>query len=188
MYADPYATGVLQQAHHERLVANLEGYARDAGIQPFWIWTALAKTVSEAEIEYVRDFRKHKIDGLVQGLVYFRLTSKAEPEKHMSALAGALVRNFIRARVMTLGNVLDRISKGGDIEATCLLIPNFHLSKDEGGSIAAWQVQYIYDLLVQRAQEGLQTVIYTSDLSLLRKDYGLAISRLIENNYTTCAL
>lgn len=188
MHADPYATGVLQEAHHSRLVANLDGFARDAGIQPHWIWTPLKQIVSEAEIEYVRDFRKHKVEGLVQGLVYFRLTSKAEPEKHMSALAGALVRNFIRARVMTVGNVLDAIGAGGEIEATCLLIPNFHLSKTEGGNIAKWQVQQLYDLLVNRAQRGLQTVVYTSNLGDLRADYGLAMGRLIENNYTTCAI
>ena len=186
MNADPYASGVLQEAHHARLVANLDGFARDAGIQPFWIWTPLAKTVGETEIEYISDFRRHRVEGLVQGLCYVRETAKAEPEKHMAALAGALVRNFIRARMMTLGSVLDTLSKHEEIEATCLLIPNFHLSKDEGGNIASWQVQHLHDLLVQRGQSGLQTVVYTSDMTVLRKDYGLAIGRLIENNYITC--
>ena len=188
MIADPYATGVLQKAHHERLVAGIDGFARDAGIQPFWIWTPLAKTVSEAEIDYIRDFRKHKVEGLVQGLCYVRTHDSGEVEKHMAALAGALVRNFIRARVLTLGNVLDHIARKEEIEATCLLIPNFHLSKLESGSIASWQTNGLYDLLVDRGQSGLQTVVYTSGLDSLRKDYGLAIGRLIENNYIACEI
>ena len=183
-----YKTGVLEEATHGRLVQNLDGFARDAGIQPFWIWTPLSDTVSQAEIDYVREFRKHKVQGKVQGLAYFRLTGKAEPEKHMAALAGALVRNFVRARVMTLGGVLDALAKHEEIEATCLLIPNFHLSKGEGGGIATWQTHMLYDLLVNRAQTGLQTVIYVTDYETLRKDYGLAIGRLIEANYVACAL
>ena len=183
-----YKTGVLQEAYHERLVANLDGFARDAGIQPFWIWTPLADTVSVAEIEYVREFRKHRVEGKTQGLAYFRVTTKAEPERHMAALAGALVRNFVRARVMTVGSILDATAKREEIEATCLMIPNFHLSKDEGGNIASWQVQNLHDLLVQRGQSGLQTVVYVSDFDTLRNDYGLALGRLIETNYIACAL
>ena len=183
-----YKSGVLQKAHHERLVANIDGFARDAGIQPFWIWTPLAETVSAAEIDYVREFRRHRVEGKVQGLAYFRVTTKAEPERHMAALAGALVRNFVRARVMTLGKVLDAMAKHEEVEATCLLIPNFHLSKNEGGNIASWQVQHLHDLLVQRGQSGLQTVVYVSDFDSLRHDYGFALSRLIETNYIACAL
>ena len=183
-----YKSGVLKEAHHARLVQNIDGFARDAGIQPFWIWTPLAETVSAAEIDYVREFRKHRVEGKVQGLAYFRLTSKAEPERHMAALAGALVRNFVRARVMTLGSVLDAVAKREEVEATCLLIPNFHFAKEEGGNIASWQVQHVHDLLVQRGQSGLQTVVYVSDFDSLRHDYGFALSRLIETNYIACAL
>jgi len=116
------------------------------------------------------------------------VTTKAEPERHMAALAGALVRNFVRARVMTLGKVLDAMAKHEEVEATCLLIPNFHLSKNEGGNIASWQVQHLHDLLVQRGQSGLQTVVYVSDFDSLRHDFGFALSRLIETNYIACAL
>ena len=45
-----------------------------------------------------------------------------------------------------------------------LLIPNFFHSKDEGGSILQWQATSLYDLLLQRAAEGRQTVLYATEL------------------------
>jgi len=35
---DPYAYGVLTKEHHERLVADLDGFASDAGIPPHWVY------------------------------------------------------------------------------------------------------------------------------------------------------
>ena len=51
--ANPYATGVLSEEHHHRLVADLANFAKDAGIQPRWIWTALADTCGPEAVEYV---------------------------------------------------------------------------------------------------------------------------------------
>ena len=101
----------------------------------------------------------------------------------MAAIAGALVRNFIRARVMTLGAVLDLLAAREPVVATALLIPNFYLSKDEGGGIAKWQTQALHDLLIEREQTSLQTIIYATSLADMGKDYGTAFSRLVDNHF-----
>ncbi len=183
MRFDPYASGILNREEHERLVANIVEYAKDAGIQPRWIWTAVADTCSETEIEYLRAFRRIKIAGTVQGLCYFRKTKDADPETRMFAIAGCLVRNFCRARVMTLGVLLDHIAKDGDVPATCLLVPNFALSKGEGGHLAPWQSQAIYDLLVQRASDRVQTILYATSAAAISDMYGLAARRTIETHF-----
>jgi hypothetical protein len=104
---DPYATGVLDKEVHDRLVADLGTYTRDAGIQPQWVWTKLSKTCGPTEMDYVRKFRFHQDAGAVHGLCYVRESgSDADVEEHMSAIAGAFLRNFIRARVMTVHRVL----------------------------------------------------------------------------------
>jgi hypothetical protein len=182
MLTDPYATGVLDKEIHGRLVQNLEHYAKDAGIMPFWVWTKLSDTCGPDELDYARQFNIHRAKGLTQGLCYLRATTKADPVDHMFALAGALVRNFIRARVMTLSKVIEHIN-GGGVDATALLIPNFCLSKQEGGNIHQWQAQVMNDLLMQRAQEGNQTILYATSLDDIKNAYGLVTQQLVKTRF-----
>lgn len=184
MHFDPYASGVLDKEHHDRLVANLPGYARDAGIQPHWITRKLADTCGKAEVDYVRKFNIHRAECVIQGLCFVRSTPDADPYDRMAAIAGALVRNFVRARVMSLTTVADLLWNREEIVATALLIPNFYLSQDEGaGSLAKVHVQSLYDLLLQRGQGGLQTVIYATSLTGMAKEYGTAFSRLVDGHF-----
>jgi hypothetical protein len=184
MLTDPYATGVLVKEHHDRLVADIDNFAADAGIQAHWLWQHLGETCGEVAVEYVRRFNHHRHGGEIAGLCLVRGSSSlALVEPHMAAIAAALVRNFVRARVITLGRVLQYCAAGDPPEATCLLIPNFFIPKQDGGTIASWQVSALYDLLIQRQALGLQTVVYVSDMSGLEKEYGLAFSSLIKHAY-----
>ena len=179
MTGDPYASGVLNPDEHDRLVANIAAYAKDAGIAPRWIWTKMSEVCGPAELEYARKFPHHRVEGKVQGFVYYRKTKAADPEAHMAALAGALVRNFCRARVMQLGTVLDHLADGGQVAATCLLVPNFAFSNH----LAPWQSQAICELLAQRGNEGLQTVVYATSADAISEMYGLAARRTIESHF-----
>ena len=185
---DPYATGVLKKDHHDRLVADLASFAKDAGIQPRWIWTALADTCGPKEVAYVRQFNRHRAEGLIQGLCFVRKLDDVPVAPRMAALAGALVRNFVRARVMTVGTVLDLCAHSEPPDATCLLIPNFFLPKSEGGTIATWQITALYDLLTHRAAMGQQTVIFAANLAALGKEYGSAFSALVRDSYKVVEL
>ena len=123
MSLDPYASGVLTREEHGRLVANLDAYARDANIQPRWVWTKMADVCGEAEMEYARAFNRHRAEGKVWGLCYTRGTPDADPDEHMASMAGALVRNFCRARVMTLGRILNLLASREEVVATALADP-----------------------------------------------------------------
>ena len=182
MAFDPYASGVLDAAHHSRLVADLSTYAFDAGIQPHWICTPLPGDMCEGERDYLRRFRKHSAKG-VSGLALTGKNEYGRVETHMAAMAGALVRNFIRARVMTLGTVLDMLPRQEMPDLACLLIPNFFLSAAEGGSLATWHISSLFDYLTYRHIAGLQTVIYASSLDLMDKEYGLAFRRMVQAHY-----
>jgi hypothetical protein len=184
MSVDPYNDGVLVKEHHERLVADIDNYALDAGIQPHWIWRALPDDFTKTEIEYLKSFRKHLQGGTgVSGLVYSGTNGAGKMEARMSAMAGALVRNFIRARVMTLGTVLDLLQSKDMPDITCILIPNFFYTEAEGGSIAKWQVSALLDFLSQRQVTGQQTVLFASNKAVLRKEYGLGFGELVTNHF-----
>lgn len=180
---DPYAGNVLDPKHHERLVANLDGFALDAGIQPHWIYTPLPSDFSPAEIDYIRRFRQHGTDGKVSGICYVGKAQAYSIEQHMAAMAGCLVRNFIRARVMTLGAVIEQSTTRELPDYSALLIPNFFLKTTDVGTIAKWQLSALYDTILSRQISGRQTIVYVADMGLLAKDYGLAFSRFVEDHY-----
>lgn len=182
MLADPYATNVLNKAVHGRLVADLETYAQDARIQPEAIWTPLAKMCGKEEIDYVRRFKFHRSEDTF-GLAFIGKAPNVDIDGKMQAIAGALVRNFIRARVMVMTQLFDAIDEEGIPEMSALLLPNFH-STNASGAKSSWKIANILDVLMHRRSLGLQTIIYTPDLDALGLDYGSGVRRLIMQNYT----
>lgn len=180
---DPYGSGALVPEVHDRLVADIDNFAKDAGIQKHWIATPLGDEVGPKELTYVKAFKRHLAEGDVSGLCYSGKAGITSIDQRMSLLAGCLVRNFVRARVMTLGDVLDHLHEKSLPELPCILIPNFFVSASEGGTIASWQVSALYDFLVGRQVQGLQTIIFASDPNLMGKEYGVAFSRLIGEHF-----
>jgi len=187
MSFDPYAAGALVKGEHEPLVANLIAFAKTAGVAPAQICTPLGDQISKAESYYVRKFHFHRTGGEVSGLCLTGSDTMLA-EDHMVAITACLVRNFIDARLMTVGTVLDLLAAGDDPSCTCLLISNFFLSKAEGGGASTWQIPVLLDLLLARKLAGQQTVLYVSDMIKLGKEYGLAFGRLIESQYKIVAL
>jgi hypothetical protein len=182
MLADPYATNVLNPAVHGRLVADIETYAADARIQPEAIWTPLAKVCGEAEIEYVKRFKFHRAADIA-GMVYVGKSNDLDIDGRMHAVAGALIRNFIRARVMVMSQLFDAIEEEGIPDVSALLLPNFHVPAANGGSKASWKLANILDVLMHRRAIGVQTIVYTPDLDQVGLEYGSGVRRLLMQNY-----
>lgn len=180
MTVDPYASGVLQPDIHARLVADLANFAKDACIQQRYIYEPLPP-LSEVEMNYLRHFRQIKANGDVAGLIY-SLPSQ-NPDERFPAICGALVRNFIRARVMTLGMVLDALASKSMPDLTCILIPNFYSPFNESGHIGAWQISALYDFLMQRHVDGNQTLIHVSQPKMMAKDYGTPFERFVAQHF-----
>ena len=181
MKFDPYASGVLDKEVHARLVADIDRYARDANIQKRWVYTPLAETCGADEIDWVRRFKFHTSEGSA-GLCYVGKTPAFNMETRMAAIAGALTRNFIFARLMTLNEFLMESANDGDIpDMSCLLVPNFFVEKGQ----PSWRTAALLDVLIARHTAGLQTVLYVADLIAMGKDYGNALPRHIEHLYQT---
>ena len=153
---DPYATNVLNPAIHSRLVADIETYANDARIMPEAIWTPMAHACGADEINYVKRFKFHRSEGIA-GLV-FTGKGDADIDGRMRVMAGALVRNFIRARVMVATELVDAIDDDGIPDMSALLLPNFPCS------VRQWRRQIFVEdgkhsrnVLMHRRSIGVQT-------------------------------
>ena len=183
---DPYETGVLMQEVHERLVADIEHIADAAAIQKRWIWTPLAGVVGEPVVQWVRTFRKHSQMNL-SGLCLIG-PKPQDAAMQVSAVTGALIRNFIDARVMTCAQIYERAKSGEVPNPTCLLISNFFLGESHGIKLASWEIAALQDLLFDRHMRGQSTVIYATNLDAMASEYGSAITQLVQANYTRAKL
>lgn len=179
---DPYASGALKPGPHDRLVADLDRYARDAGIHPKWIMTPLPDVVNDKVFQWVMAFRKHETSGLC-------LTGDlSKADDAVSAIAGALTRNFILGQVYTLNQAIEATQDGSIGDPSCLLIPNFFVGKAAGASMVDWRLQILYDTLYSRNLVRRRTVVYVSNLKDMGEQYGPTYKNLIENNYDVISL
>ena len=179
---EAYNAGVLHPEIHGRLVSNLEGFARRANIMESMIMHKMsAFDCSKAEIDYVRAIRR-KADENVYGLVYIGKETKPVLTR-MMGVAGACLRNFVEAKVVTLQELLSDMKEGHPPEATVLLVPNFFVAKSEGGKIADWHIAELLGLLYARMVRGNQTFMYVSDMDALRKTYGDPIYQHLSNHF-----
>lgn len=176
-----YYQGPLMSSLHYRLVLDIERIAQKAGILPKFICTSMTKWCGDEEREWVRTLKANTSEGIA-GLAY--LGDVSDLESRMMAIAGACIRNYINARLMTLQDVVAMISDGDYPDCQVLLIPNFSLKKDEGGSVPAWQVAPLLGLIMNRYSKGKQTVVYIQHLPSMRAMYGKIMLDHITEHYT----
>jgi hypothetical protein len=184
MTATPWykPNGVLTPEKHERLIANRENFARDAGIPVELIWKALPP-LSEGEKDWLAHFKRHRSEGYC-GLLITGESPAIDPLSRIGAMAGFLTRNFVRARVFSLLDVLSAVASNDTIVATCLLIPDFVADKKLDKSMPAWRIQQLTSLLTERWSESkLKTVLYAPSLDAVGKEYGSYVRNLIKNHY-----
>jgi hypothetical protein len=192
MLSEAYKTSVLKPEVHSRLVSDLVGIARDANIPKEFIWTPLVQWVSETEIDYVRDFRRHAAQG-IHGFVYTGLPTDKDiaVSERMFSLAGAFIRNFIAARVISLGDLLSDLKADDPPMQTVVLVPNFYtrdkmtLRRGKTGSpVSEWQLPALLGWLYDRmAMPTAQTILYVQDWDGMAEDYGEALTHHLTRHF-----
>ena len=170
---------VLDTEYHDRLIANLEGFSRVAGVPVEYVWTPVSKYCKGEAIKWLRTIRRNEF----HGLCFVGPLDIIPIEDKMMSMAAACLRNYIDARVITVQDVLKYLKTDSMPVPTILLIPNFCLEKDEGGDIASWLVSALLGLLYSRLGAGLKTVIYVDSLPYLAKSYGTAFQRHLIAHY-----
>lgn len=151
---EAFQSGVLNAQKHERLILDIDRYARRAGIAPQYIWTSAVQELSAPEVEYLQKCLMLAKNG-TPGLVY---EGAGDPSERMAIMAGALVRAFVDARLMPAMQVFEYVGDGEYPEATVLLIPNFHVEAATG-KYDTKKIAALGDVLCKRAVLGLPTII-----------------------------
>ena len=169
---------ILDPEHHAALIADLNGFAKSAGITPEWIDRPLGKTVKSADIkEWLVKFRQLSKTGLI-----IENTSGMDSSDLASAMAGALVRNFIDANVMTQTEFTTLSKDSGQRWPSCTIVPNFYLSGVDD-QIPSWLLSYIMDGLISIHTKGRKVVLIVDDFKKMSKAYGPAMREHVDNAF-----
>lgn len=178
---------VLDPEYHARLIADIESVAKKSGVPMAMLLQSCEGICSEEEVAFVKGLRTHAADG-VYGLLYTGApkAGKTPINMRMMALAAAMLRNYIDARVITVQDVLAQLKKGTPPEPTVLLVPNFFIGKEQGGSIPAWQSSELLSLLMNRQALDMQTFLYVEDLDLMAAQYGEIFKQHLTTNFVAC--
>ena len=176
-----YKHKVLRPEVHHRLVQDLPRIALTANIPPTYIYTSMVGTCGPQEVDWVRTLKNHH-EHNIAGMAFVGMIPNVEDR--MMHIAGACIRNYLDARVMTVQEVIEKQKAGAMPEPRVLLIPNFFLKKDSGGDIPSWQVSSLLGLLYSRFAKQLHTVLYVQNLHSLAEAYGVSFSGHIQSHYT----
>lgn len=175
---------ILDPVRHDRLIANLDNFCETANVQRRFVEHSMKDFVpaDADEVEWVTHFRHHRQEGLA-GLLFVGAIENPTVDVRMMAITGALIRNYLDARIIPLNTLLDIVEAGGDADATVMLIPNLFISGVAGKTLPAWKMQGLYDVLMRRMTTGKPTVVYVEDMAELEKQYGLAIAQHLKTHF-----
>lgn len=176
-----FEAGILDPSFHSRLLDNVDEFVSVAGIRPNFLWEPASSYCTEEERKWVRNLKSSTDAGAV--VVHKGSILAADA---CMALAGALLRNYIDARVIPLHTIISMLEDHDPPEPTVLFIPDL-LSKDLiQKSIASWRVQEFVGLIMDRYNKNLKTVLYSNYEGMqVRSIYGDAFLDLIQTHYTT---
>ncbi len=156
-------TPILEPVHRE-LIRELPNLAKVARIPPQMVYEPLGKYCSGAEKLWLKTLRIHPEQG-IYGL-WYKVPSGVDEKTipvRMQAMAAACLRNYIDARVMTMPEVVNALSKDTMPEPTVLLIPNFWDGWLLDNAGHRYKAERLSELLLQRQLSGLMTVIQAED-------------------------
>lgn len=161
---------------HPRIIQDIRRICETANVPEKYVMNSMRSVCNENEIEWVRCFNSKRRDG-VGGLV---ILGTEMTEVRCMAITGTLVRNFVDARIMTLGQVLEHPADA--MVPSCLVVPNFFIDS-YGKQFTAWQLQAVYDVMLNRLTQNKPTVVCVQDLEKMGTAYGPVFENHLREHY-----
>lgn len=162
----PDGTPILDPERHYRLIQQRQGIARRAGLGEAFmsaIWDPLPPEVT-------RNQRQWLINIIYKQPQHLLFHGRISMVSHcFRALTGALLRNEIDARLMTVEEIVQLAMEGEQVDAGVLLVSDFAV-KDEPRSEPV--KRKLIGVLRQRINAGLPMALYITDAEAFSKTYG----------------
>lgn len=175
------ADSIIQDERFDPLRRNLTKFCQTAGIPERFVHHSMSTLpgVTEQEMNWIRHFKRN----LSSGVAGYVLVGQDNPENRLMGAVGALLRNYVDARVITLASLLDYQEAGNVPQCTALMIPNLYTDAGAKG-LPPWKVQIVYDILLSRLTTGKATFGYVESMEGLAKAYGKFFADHLNTHYT----
>jgi hypothetical protein len=169
---DPWASGVLQHEHHDRLVANIDQIALRAGLgvqHKHLIWTRADLNKAEmAFCEAAVAMARHNDAWPLKKIGICYTLDAQQSEKRMLAMTGLLVRNFVDARVMSRMDIVAERKGGNTVEASVVMVPDYAMP-EYIETMPAWERTAMMEFVHERIREGMPTCLFVGvSMQMLR--------------------
>ena len=166
---------ILDDDKHRMLIADMSNVCQQSGVPPKYIHTSMRNYCNDAECTWVAKYHSLNQTGKC-GL----LLVGQNIETRCLAISGALIRNYLDARVVTLQTVID-----DGVDPTILVIPNFYISAIDTKPHPSWKVDQVYSILLERMSTGQQTILGVTSMNDLKMVYGDNVFNHLTKNYIT---
>ena len=171
---------VLNPARHANLMQRLDEMCKTANIQQLYIHRSIKDFCGEAELHWVQNYEFHEQEGH-GGLI---LVGGAKPEERCQAITACLVRNYLDARVTSLGSVLDTKEPLSELaDPRIMVIPNLFV-QTHGKPLMGHQIQRLYDLFLMRLTSNKPVVAYVESMAKLEDTYGPLFADHLRSHFT----
>lgn len=181
MIATAPTASILDDVKHARLIKDIDHIAETANIPAHVIHRSAVGFINSVETDWLRHFNAYRQQGRAGLVIAGEIDS---PELKMMAITGALVRNFIDARFVTLNSLLTLAEDGDTPEPTVLVISNLYTTTTKARTaLQAFKIQSIYDILLRRMALNKPTVMYIENLEMCESAYGQLFTRHLKNHY-----
>lgn len=177
-------SGLINRSHHAPLLRDAGRLTREAGIPERALYLSMVSLCSKDELEYVRHLPQMANQG-VYGLMVEGLNPVRPILSRFNAMAGALLRNYINARVAPLTDVLAALKTGEMEQYSVLLIPDLYLGQQERHAVAPWQTVMLLGLLYNRQAANRQTVVYVESLPAMGEAYSVQLQQHLQQYFIT---
>lgn len=166
--------GILDPVFHGRLIESLDNIMYQTNVQKQFITHSASQWCGPAELLWLSNYRDVNVSR--HGLV---LIGKRNPLANMSAMAGALIRNYIDCRVQMMHTIMESDPR----EVTVVAVPNFYLFSSNAGKVAQWESPLILEWLYTRFTAGKKAILAVENMEALKNEYGPAIHDFLTDNY-----
>lgn len=171
---------MLDEDVHRGIIADMPHILSTANIPEKYIHASMLNgECGPAEIDFIKHFKRYRAEGL-GGLAIVGVDTAPT---RMMEMCGALLRNFIDARIVTTIQLLDAFKAGNVPEPSVMMIPNFFVNPIGKWGLHAFEIQKLHDLLLSRLTANKPTVIYVEDMDVLKQTYGTAFASFIKGQY-----
>lgn len=172
-----WEAGTLDPTRHYRLIQARHAVAQRAGLGAAFIsaiWEPLPPVVTKSQRQWlVNTIYKHTQHMMFRGGISY-------VSECFRALVGALLRNEVDARLMTVEEIVQIVVGDDVLEAGVLFISDFAVA-DEPRTEAV--KRKVTGVIRQRINAGLPTVLYTSDAASVSKTYGSAFAQEMQAHF-----